>query len=413
MSVFLTILMQILVLFLRPFFVRRLIFERRNLSDPFSRSFKRDGKVANYCFEVSSEGEFQSVSYLIEYYLQNKKLVELIYCSPSVEKSCQKLAKKYDNLRAYRLPLIGLNLLDKSCSVLRWSTAPVVIMVRYDFFPELLWLGKRSHKFILTSATLMNKKSSWITQWIYSHFDLIIFSRESEKIQLEDKFKVDNTDSFDFRVLSIDKRIQNSDKILDEARWPDYFKKGEIPSLVFGSFWPNEVDLINNEIVKMVKESKLRIAVFPHELDSFHLQKIERNLQNKNIPYTLWPNTNLSENPGVVIVTKKGILLEAYTRFNFAFVGGGHHKSIHSVMEPFLAGCHVFCGPRTHRSTEFQQIKDKSATTITRVVEMSDFSNILESSLQNAEKQEDNLAFTNYHKQHFDEILKKIDKGES
>ena len=65
----------------------------------------------------------------------------------------------------------------------------------------------------------------------------------------------------------------------------------------------------------------------------------------------------------IVLFTGKGVLCELYQKFDLAYVGGGFEKSIHSVLEPFWAGCQVVCGPGTHRSTEFDYcqsiLKDK------------------------------------------------------
>ena len=72
-----------------------------------------------------------------------------------------------------------------------------------------------------------------------------------------------------------------------------------------------------------------------------------------------------------------GVLLEAYTFFGTAFVGGGHGRSIHSVLEPFLAGCNVFCGQKTHRSTEYDLVADISPSSIFVVYELGMFATIL------------------------------------
>jgi 3-deoxy-D-manno-octulosonic-acid transferase len=56
----------------------------------------------------------------------------------------------------------------------------------------------------------------------------------------------------------------------------------------------------------------------------------------------------------------KGVLCEIYTSFEYAFVGGGHGVSVHSLLEPYLGGSIVFCGPRVHRSTEYTLIKENS-----------------------------------------------------
>ena len=61
-------------------------FESLNLSDPFCASFKDQGEIADYCFEVSSDGEFEQVRPIIDELLRTNRRVELIYCSESLEK---------------------------------------------------------------------------------------------------------------------------------------------------------------------------------------------------------------------------------------------------------------------------------------------------------------------------------------
>jgi hypothetical protein len=55
-----------------------------------------------------------------------------------------------------------------------------------------------------------------------------------------------------------------------------------------------------------------------------------------------------------ILVNKKGILCELYSDFGMAYVGGGFGVSVHSILEPLVAGSeHISCGPVNHRSTEF------------------------------------------------------------
>ena len=84
----------------------RIDFERKNFIEIECRSFRLDGLCADYCFEVSSEGELEQIRPLLEDFLRKNKRIELIFASPSVETKCQKLAKLYpDQLRILRMPL--------------------------------------------------------------------------------------------------------------------------------------------------------------------------------------------------------------------------------------------------------------------------------------------------------------------
>ena len=86
--------------------------------------------------------------------------------------------------------------------------------------------------------------------------------------------------------------------------------------------------------------------------------------------------SKLTQKPGLLILTVPAILCELYTNAGNAFVGGGHGRSIHSVLEPYVGMCKVFCGPKTHRSTEYDLIKDYSTNQIHVVTNLEDFSRI-------------------------------------
>lgn len=79
----------------------RIRFEKKNKKE--NKSFREDGQVADYAFEISSEGELEQVKAIIEKLLTENYKIELIYCSKSVEKQCQVLADKYPKvLRTFR-----------------------------------------------------------------------------------------------------------------------------------------------------------------------------------------------------------------------------------------------------------------------------------------------------------------------
>jgi 3-deoxy-D-manno-octulosonic-acid transferase len=84
---FLAIVLKSLI----PKLKERVDFERKNLTQFECLSFHRSNEKADYCFEVSSEGELEQVLPLIHYFLEKNKKIELIYASYSVEKKCYNL----------------------------------------------------------------------------------------------------------------------------------------------------------------------------------------------------------------------------------------------------------------------------------------------------------------------------------
>lgn len=363
-------------------------FEFRNFSDPAARSFKSVGVVADIAFEVSSVGELEQVLPIVRYAIKKDMRIELIYCSQSVERGCQKIySDNPRNVRLLRLPLITFFPIKIGQNISSWMTAKTFILCRYDFFPEILLYGSREDVFfILVSATLKNKKFLFGLKRIYSLFDVIITATENDLEQINHLIdRVGNKKkilTYDFRIAQIGERLESVDIVLDKDNLRDHlFSLKDFDyqrAIIFGSFWACEAEVFSNEdFLKDIWAKKITVVLAPHELNRDNLARIKKSCEQFSGgrlkvyiigPDSINPLKGFEQNPGPIIITYKGILCELYSKFKFAFVGGGHGRSIHSVLEPYLAKCIVFCGPKIHRSTEFDFIMDKSKDFI-RVVD--------------------------------------------
>ena len=335
---------------LTPWGRNRAKFERKNLTDPHSRPFKAD-----IAFEVSSEGELEQVYPLLEYFLKDGTAVELIYSSESVEMKCQKLAQKYpQHLRIFRLPLLThffFNFLGGQ-SLKLWMSAPILILCRYDFYPQLLSLDG---KLGLVSASLKGKKGA--NSRLYNLFDFIICASPQDEKRFKE-FYGGNLSVQDFRVSRIGDRLKKA----DIASYLELFKETPFNRrLILGSCWPIEMEVFSHpRLQKDIQERNIQVAIAPHSLKDESIKEIieafNRNTSNKIPLYELNENVDalaLKDMPGVIMITSKGILCELYSIFGQSYVGGGFGRSIHSVLEPYLAGSRVYCGPKTFRSTEY------------------------------------------------------------
>jgi 3-deoxy-D-manno-octulosonic-acid transferase len=178
----------------------------------------------------------------------------------------------------------------------------------------------------------------------------------------------------DLRTRRILKRLENAPTVL--RRISHYREKLEsLPKsqrIIIGSAYPQEMEIFKNpKLVKSLKEKKVHIAIAPHKLD--HFQEIMGKIPESLKVLAISENTPLEELPEVSIILIPGILCELYSLFGHAFVGGGHHRSIHSVLEPHLALCQVYCGPRHGRSTEIDFILEKSPGDIGVIFELEEF----------------------------------------
>lgn len=393
-----------------PWVKRRLQFERKNQVDLYSRSFRFDGKKADVTFEVSSEGELEQVRPLIDQLLAENLLVELIYASESVEKKCELLAQEYrGRLRILRLPVLTFFVSSTlgGCNFFRWRTGRVLILCRYDFYPELMLLGARQQVFfILLSATLKNKEhyferffsmTAWYLKQIYAHFDVIVAaSQDDEKRFLDIGYPSSNLRAFDFRVLQILKRLLEKEHKFSKIPTFPLFRQclDHFPyerRLIMGSAWPNEMEVLRHpDFLKRIFAGEFLVVVAPHKLGEDSLTLIKKMAQKYaeisgfDLPIYEW-GPKLSENeihenfkimekkPGILLVSFPGVLCELYSLFGHAFVGGGHGRSIHSVLEPYVAGATVYCGPKIHRSTEFDLIKKNTPNQVQVIEDLNIF----------------------------------------
>lgn len=364
----------------------RLDFESKNFNSEASISFKISNEKALYAFEVSSEGELEQVKPVLIEALNYGSKVELIYCSESVEKQCITLYEKYStNLRILRLPILSFNPFSKF-NPNNWLTASSFYLCRYDFFPELIHYGrKKDIEFYLLAGTLKNSEAKennfilkWYTEYVYNSFSKILMATENDRDRAIRKYNIseDNIMSYDFRPMQIFNRSENFKvtlagkseavsqycKLIETGKKEDHF--------IFGSFW-NDENILTSKIDILLKQGK-HLAIAPHKLDAESIKEIKASiatissqpvyelndlLSKEDVKNCL---ASLKENPGVMILNFKGILCELYNHFGHAYIAGGYRLSVHSLLEPFIANCMVYCGPKVHRSTEYDLIRQQN-----------------------------------------------------
>lgn len=373
---------------------KRIDFERKNLLLDECRSFKRDFLIADYCFEVSSEGELEQVRPLMEYYLNSKKRIEIIFSSPSVENKCVKLASDFrDQVRIMRLPIASFAPVDFLFfqSPWSWVSAPIILFCRYDFFPELLSFKFLGKKLILLSAT--NKNPSWFKNQSNSLFNLIVAANESEARHFRENLLGIKVFGYDFRIPRIFKRLNLAPQTLSAvAELSSYlnFLDTKIPSqkLIMGSAWESDLVILNTDNAKWINEiltGSMHLLIVPHNLsvNSIIQLKSTLNAYLPNLPIYEIKKGNAFDpgqfalKPGIVVLNLSGVLCELYFKFKIAYVGGGYERSIHSVLEPFLGGCQVVCGPKINRSTEYDFIKEVAPDEIHLLKNAESFYNLI------------------------------------
>ena len=342
------------VFFFIPKVRLRIEFEMNNKTEEGCRSFKQDGIKADLCFEFSSEGEFQQVASLIDDAISKEKHLELVFFSPSVEKTIVDLHRRHPKLIRYlRYPVLGL-------SFSSWITSSTLMLVRYDFFPEfLVWSFKPGRKLKLVWVTFKKERAkrkniSFYKMAFLMRSDFTIFATEADYKQGQEMGM--NGTIYDFRMEQIKRRMEKREEKFAKF-FPQYqgLKKviDQYPRnkrLIMGNAWPQDLFLLKD------LPQDILLVIVPHQLKLEIFEEIRQKLVALGRQMEVVSDTSMETPPTgtTILVNKKGILCELYADFGMAYVGGGFGVSVHSILEPLVAGSeHLSCGPVNHRSTEF------------------------------------------------------------
>ncbi len=358
------------------------MFEKRN----GFQLVKKPGFIADILFEISSEGELEQVFPYINWCIEQGKKIEIIFFSESVESKCLSLAS--DRVRVIRFPMVTYfrwNILGGQ-NLRSWISAKKVVLCRYDFFPEIMLYGaKKDVTFILLSATLKNKK---LKIFPYSLFQKIVTTTKKDAESFKaigiDRSRVD---IFEFRTVQILRRLDNYRQTLENylffKPFIEYLENfSQNHRLILGSAWPIEMKIFRDEnFLSDIKNRKIQVTICPHKLGQADLDKLVKEIEgvlevyilsDKVSDYDLFFKRVFSA-PGVIVVTIPRILCELYSCFGHSFVGGGHGRSIHSVLEPYLAYSQIYVGPKIHRSTEYDLVYENSSDYITVIDDLNSF----------------------------------------
>ncbi len=377
-------------------FKQRLEFENLNFSDSGCSAWQEAGSLY-WAFHCSSEGEFEQLKPLMIKAIEEDQKIEVIFTSPSVERKVQQLYHNYpDSIRYLRMPLLT------NLRLTSWSKAKGLIMCRYDFFPELLLFP--TQKKVLAWASLKGKKPSLWLKAVYKSFDLVIASTTQQALALESlthKMTGVEIATYDFRPLQIRQRLNESQvpkKLVELIQ-----SQANEDKIIVGSAWENDFHLFD----QLLKDSKnVHLWLAPHQLSSISLDDIKA-YWNKHFPrievvslnlkqidsWTLEKLLQKKDRTTIWLLESPGILVELYSLFDYSYVGGGFGRSIHSVLEPAVAGCNVCCGPKIHRSTEIDLVNELSPGQVSVVNTASDFSTWWNRAHQTSKPLEDDKAF--------------------
>lgn len=220
----------------------------------------------------------------------------------------------------------------------------MVFFIKYEFWPNYLNELKKSNvKTYLISGIF--RENQVFFKWYggfyrkaLKTFDYFFVQNENSKILLQSlgfqNVKISGDTRFD-RVVAILERDNSLDFIKQ-------FKDNKM-TIVIGSSWPKDEELLTNYINRSSEEIKFIIA--PHNIKTEQISNLKSQITKKTVLFSEKNNLDLSIF-NVFIIDTIGILTKIYSYADIAYVGGGFgNPGVHNLLEPATFGIPIILGP--------------------------------------------------------------------
>lgn len=302
-------------------------------------------------FHSSSMGEFEQAKPIIEQIKRNVEINVLVtFFSPSGYKNSLKYP--HADVISY-LPFDDVGKSKRFISLVRPSA---VIFMRYDFWPNVLWILNQLKipTFIVDATMKVDSRRKWpiakqFHDSLFKNFLRILTISEKDK----ESFKDFNISDEILEVVG-DTRFDRVYQKSIEAKRKNLFREEIIKNkkvLVLGSTWEADDEIILPAIKKLFKYTNdVLVVIAPHEPTTKRLEELEYALKDiSNIRFSF---KNDYKDEKIILVDSIGILLTLYYYADIAYVGGSFKVGIHNVLEPAVYGIPVIFGPRNKNSQE-------------------------------------------------------------
>lgn len=325
---------------------------------------------AKIWFHAASAGELEILWPIIEEAVRRGFVLRVTLYSPS-SKNAQARLKSRMAEQGDSVSQLGFSPQEGGWGKAIESVSPALfVTAKYEAWPEL-WASLRSARTPLAILCAMDRPSLRFARRISGPLagglPKLLLSAPDEEHESELKKLFPNAENLPIgdprwdRVLA---RLQGRHARAEEL-------KGILAALprpwgILGSVWEEDLDQWK-EILKR-EGGGTRIWV-PHDVSDRTIAAFEKKFREAGKRFIRSADLRVGsrlEGKLEVIVNETGFLPELYPSGDYAYIGGGFGKGVHSTLEPACAGLPIAAGPEGgHR---FPEIRWLEAQGILRVV---------------------------------------------
>ena len=300
---------------------------------------------------ASSLGEYEMGKPLIEEVKKSGKFrIVLSFFSPS---GFENVDEEKEGLIKCYLPL---DKKDNMKSFIDSVNPTKAIFVKNDIWINGLFeLEKRNIKTYLISSSFRKgqvyfKSYASFFKKALKSFELIFVQDEASKKLLESEGIEQVVFSGDMRM---DRTLAIASKAMDIKEMKHLSK--DQPTLILGSSWPNEEEMLQS-FVKGYTDS-FNLVIAPHDVSEKHIEDIQRAFPKAVKLTTIQAGYN--DVIDQLIIDKIGILKHLYAYADVALIGGAWSKGLHNILEAAAFGIPVLFGPNIKKFNEAKDLVDR------------------------------------------------------
>lgn len=291
-------------------------------------------------FHAASLGEYEQglpVMEKIKTEFPNHKIVVTFFSPSGYE-------VRKNNTIADATVYLPLDSISNAKQFLKLVHPEMAFFIKYEFWPNYLnELKKQNIKTYLISGIFRKKQPFF--KWYGGFYRNALKSFHYFFVQNESSKKLLQSIGFNNVKVSGDTRFDRVVSILERDNTLDFIEKfkNNTPTIVIGSSWPKDEELLINYINQA--DDAVKFIIAPHNIKPEQIQQLKNAITKKTVLFSEKEGQNLADYQ-VFIIDTIGILTKIYSYADIAYVGGGFgNPGVHNILEPATFGIPIVIGP--------------------------------------------------------------------
>ncbi len=246
---------------------------------------------------------------------------------------------------------LPLDTISNAKQFLKLVHPEMVFFIKYEYWPNYLEeLKNQNIKTYLISGIFRENQAFF--KWYGGFYRKALKTFTYFFVQNETSKKLLQSIGFENVKISGDTRFDRVVTILEKDNSLDFIAafKNNLPTIVIGSSWPKDEELLIHFINQASNDIKFIIA--PHTIDKNQILNLKSKISKKTLLFSekeemlKHVHQDRLADFNVFIIDTIGILTKIYSYADIAYVGGGFgNPGVHNLLEPATFGIPIVIGP--------------------------------------------------------------------